>query len=324
MHSPIIRAAIFIIAVPLALFGMLPHVLGAPSTPAIEVASPSGKSVAIKQYGPFDEAERLVVSIRDSHGHSYPLISRPNPTGVINEDGVTFGWDGDQHLTIGWPNGGAAVAGADQVGDIKVSYRSYDPVLSNTRPMEMPHIPLQNSSVNFREEDGHHGNARYSTTGEPVPEIKCIIELNGVDGKFFSKVSAQFIGDGIGKSDDKYKSFGAVGVRVALEPLLDGSSPRKTLTSAEIAGVFPQNKLAAAPYQEAWSVYYRLFNKNEALKVFSEIKQGNTNLIIALNFGDKTINYEVSVPFSREISGKFNECSKKTNIYGSPFFLPLD
>jgi hypothetical protein len=327
MSKPIKPIAILIIiAVPLIFAGILLEASRTSVIPTTEVASPSGMATAIKKYGPSDDASWIDVGVRNERGlisHLFPLISESNPTGVINEDGVTFGWDGDQHLTIGWPHRAAGVTGPNQAGDVRVSYRSYDPVLSNTPSTEMTRISLKSTSINFREEDGQAGG-RYAATGKAIPEIKCIVELSGIDGSIFGRIRAEFIGDGLGSSADAGHSFGGAGIRITLEPLSDGTSPKETVTGAEISGVFPQNDLASAPHQGSFSVYYKSFTRDEALKIFSSIRQGNTNLIVALNFGDKVLNYDVPVPFNMEIAANFNECSQKTNIYGGPFLLPLD
>ncbi len=95
--------------------------------PAITIASPSASAVAIKQYDP--EYKKVDVNVLID-GRSHSLVSVPVPWGVIGDDGVTIGWNGEHQLTLGWPIGATPVSGPKSVGGIDVSYRVYNPDLS--------------------------------------------------------------------------------------------------------------------------------------------------------------------------------------------------
>ncbi len=241
---------------------------------------------------------------------------------ALGDDGITIGWTGEHHVTIGWPEGAKSIGGPSRVDDVDVDYRSYVPNITSQQKIKARELTLHDVSLTFSEVDAQNGNARYVATGKPVSLIECIVAIDGTDGQVFDQVTFQLIGHGIGRADDPYNSFGAVGIRVSVKPLPDGKSPALTLTQAEITGTFPQNDVNVAPGQDASSVSYRTFDTTEAQQIFTTIKKGSLDAKIALTFGQQILAYHLNLPTAKAVVKDFNACSAKTNIYGVPFFIP--
>jgi hypothetical protein len=149
----------FVLAVPAILLLALIMVVRSTlplSTPPITIRSPSTTAAVVKQYGPIDEAEQVNVNVLIG-GRSYSLLSIPNPSGVINGDGVTIGWNGEHRLTLGWPIGATPVSGPKSVDGIDVSYRAYNPDLSDVTAENTRKLPLHNASVTFRKSTRNGG-----------------------------------------------------------------------------------------------------------------------------------------------------------------------
>ena len=247
-------------------------------TATIVIPSPSGMTVIEKQYGPLDQAAYVSLSLKRRQGlirRSVSLLSIRNPSGAIGDDGITIGWTGEHHITIGWPQGAKPIGGPSRVDDVDVDYRSYVPDITSRQKINARELTLHNVSLIFSEVDAQNGSARYIATGKPVPLIECVVAINGTDGLVFDQLTFQIIGHGIGRADDPYRSFGAVGIKVSVKPLPDGKSPALTLTQAEIAGTFPRNDIDVAPGQAASSVSYRNFDTTEAEQIFTTIKKGS-------------------------------------------------
>ena len=296
-----------------------------PQSTSIVIPSPSGGTVIEKQYGPFDEAGYVSLRLKKQGGfirRSVLLLSGSNPSGVIGDDGITIGWTGERHVTIGWPQGVKSMVGPGRVGDVDVDYRSYVSDITSQEPVNARELTLRDISLNFSEVDARDGGARYTATGEPVPLIDCIVAINGTDGQVFDQVMFQVIGHGVGRVGDPYSSFGGVGVKISVKPLSNGKSPALTLTQGEIAGTFSRNDIDVAPAQDASSVSYRGFTTYEADQIFTAIKERNLNAKLSLTFGQQVLAYHLDLPTAKAVVNEFNACSAKTNIYGKPFFIP--
>ncbi|WP_147297838.1 hypothetical protein [Trinickia dinghuensis] len=61
-------------------------------------------------------------------------------------------------------------------------------------------------------------------------------------------------------------------------------------------------EITSAPGQEGGRmVNYRLLTVNEAQKVFSEVKKGRFDLLVALGLGEKVIRYNIAISVSSQI-----------------------
>ena len=283
--------------------------------PPLLVASPDGRAAVMKQYGPLDEAEyvelRVVVPWLIFHP-SYHLATLQNPTGVTREDGATVSWDGNGRLILGWPAGGIPVRGPTRIGDIQISYREYDPVLSHVSSADVINLALHDVTATFQEQHVLERNSRYVATGRQVEHIQCAIKVSGFDGSLFGRVTVEVGGTAVGSG---------IGLKVYASRLAPDLAPSQTLTQAEFEGVFPQNDLTSAPGQEDGAVAYRLFTVNEAKQVFAAIKDGRVDLLLALNFGDKVLHYSGKVSINRTAIDSFNACSARARFYYTPFVV---
>jgi hypothetical protein len=320
--KPILRGAatalvvvvIFLGAIAALLLGFVWWTLPAATAP-VTIPSPDGRAAVKKQYGPFDEAGYVDISVVSPglfFDNSHRLATLQNPTGVTNEDGATISWSGSHHVTVGWPVNGMPVQGPSNVDGIQISYRAYDPDLSHVSEQNVVSLPLHHVAVTFREAHVQDPHARYVASGRPVEHIQCIVRVSGFDGSVFDNVTAELGGTAVGSG---------IGLEVGVTPLPRGKSPQQTLTQAELADVFPQNDLTSAPGQEGGEVRYRLFTVNEAQQVFSAVKRGRFDLLVALNFGEKVIRYKVETSVSSQVINSFNACSAKTSFYGIPFVV---
>jgi hypothetical protein len=295
-----------------------------PSAPqTVMVWSPSHSAGVIKTY--HNESPSVTVGLlraAQSVAEARSLFSLPAKE-VWGEEGATVGWEGERHLTFGWPSGMTPIQGPTRVGDIEISYLSYDPILAHSPQEDRRKIQLRDVTAAFEEQEGHWGAARYAENGEPVPETKCIIEINGVDGIVFDKVTVRFTGNGIGRPGDRWKSYGAISVDVVLKTSINLEQPAQTPTQMQVGSVVPMQASTSAPNQDTWKVGYGGYSKSEALKLFSEINAGKIEVLVALNFGSKTLNYVIDDRIIRnDMIERFNACSARTNVYGTPFSLP--
>jgi hypothetical protein len=312
----------------IALFSFMAMVIAHTTQPLpILVPSPSSNAVVVKQYD-FGSGDMDVLNLdieRNDGGspHSQRIVTMSN-FGVMNQDGIVVGWQGDHQMTVGWPIGKKIVTGPDRIGDINIDYTQFDPNLGNVSEKDIRRLELHDTSVRFKEVDSDSG-ATYAATHKPVPAIDCVVEITGRDGEAFDRVAVEIIGHGIGRAGDPYASFGMVGIKYDVTPLPDNRSPSLTITQAQIANVLPgAGWRTDAPTQGEWSIYYHHYNPNEVIPIFSEIAGGHLNFKLGLDFGQQTIRYNSSIEFERSIINEFNSCSAKTNIYGRPFSLPSD
>ncbi|MEA2897439.1 MAG: hypothetical protein QOJ84_3054 [Bradyrhizobium sp.] len=315
----IFLAVIILIAAGL---GALVYLLFSPSQKTLIVWSPARTAGVIKTY--LNESDLVTVGLlraTQSVAEARSLFSLPAKE-VWGEEGATVGWEGERHLTFGWPSGMRPIQGPTRVGDIKISYLSYDPILAHSPQENRRKIQLRDVTAAFDEQEGR-GAARYAESGEPVPETKCIIEINGVDSVVFDKITVRFTGNGRGRPSDRWKSYGAVSVDVAFKTSTNLAQPAQTPTQMQVGSVVPMQASTSAPNQDTWKVGYGGYSKSEALKLFSEINAGKIEVLVALNFGSQILNYVIDGRIiGNDIIERFNICSAKTNVYGTPFFLP--
>lgn len=293
---------------------------------SFSVASPSGTATIVKQYNGDEQITYDLQLITSRGGNSSSTqILPPQSVEWIGSDGITFGWENDRHLTIGWPNGFQAIHGQEHVGDIDITYRSYEPDIDLLASNNIHKLHLHNTTVSFKESDLQHGQARYAATNEPVPNIKCIVEISGLDGEAFEGVIVQIIGNGIGRSGDKYPSPGLVGVSYTFAKAV-GQYASLTPTQAKLSSIYPHvpdevytpMKRTVIPQQTNRTLYYKQYKQSEALNLFSQLKKGKLAMKVGLNFGQEILNYEADVNLGKDVIDKFNACSAKTNIYSSP------
>lgn len=290
------------------------------------VSSPSGAATIVKQYNG-EEQRTYDLQLKTSRGGKISSTQIIPPQDVFwdkDPDGIIFGWKNDRHLTVAWPNGFKSIHGQEHVGDIDINYQSYEPDIDLNTTGNLHNLRLHNTSVSFNESDLPYGKARYATTNEPVPNIKCIIEINGADGEAFEGVTVQIIGDGIGRPSDKYPNLGMVGVKYIFTKAV-GQYASLTPTQAKLGSVYPHFPYASIPpvktvipVQTDRSLYYHSYSPSEALYLFSSLQKGKLAMKVGLNFGQEIISYEADVNLSKDIIDRFNACSAKTNFYRSP------
>ncbi len=310
----LIAVVVFLSAIAALFLGIVWWTMPAASAP-VTIPSPDGRAAVKKQYGPFDEAGYVDISVVSPglfFDHSHRLATIQNATGVTNEDGATIAWNDNHHVTVGWPLSGRPVQGPTDVDDIQISYRRYDPDLSHVSEQNLVSLPLHRVAVTFREEHIKDVNQRHETSGLPVGHLQCIVKVTGEDGSVFEGVTAEFGGTAVGSG---------IGLKIAVTPRAQNHSPQPTLTQAELGGVFPKNDLTSAPGQEGGALSYRLFTTNEAHQVFSAMRSGRFDLLIGLNFGEKVIRYRIETSVGRQVIRSFNDCSARTRFYGVPFLV---
>jgi hypothetical protein len=301
-----------------------------PPSRSYSVSSPSGAATIVKQYNG-EEQMTYDLQLKTSRGGKTSSTQIIPPQDVLWEkgpDGIIFGWGNDHDLTIAWPTGFQPIHGQEHVGDIDINYKSYEPDIDLISTSNSHNLRLHDTTVSFKEADLTYGEARYTATNEPVPNFKCIIEINGTDGEAFEGVTIQLIGDGIGRPDDKYPSFGMVGVKYIFKKVV-GQFASLTPTQAKLNSVYPHFTYASIPPVKAvipeqtdLSLYYRSYSPSEALDLFSWLQKGKLAVKVGLNFGQEIINYDADVNLSKDVIDKFNACSAKTNIYPTPFHVP--
>jgi hypothetical protein len=315
----IFSAVIILIAA--GLFAMA-YLLFSPEQKTLIVWSPSRSAGVIKTYR--NESDVVTVGFlraTQAVAEARSLFSL-RAREVWGEEGATVGWEGEKHLTFGWPSGMTLIQGPTRLDDIEISYLLYDPILARSPQENRRKIQLRDVTATFDEQVGR-GAARYAKGGEPVPETKCVIEINGVDGVIFDKITIRFTGNGRGRPSDYWKSYGAVSVDVALEALTNPTQPAQTPTQMQVGSVVPMQASTSAPNQDTWKVGYGGYSKSEALKLFSEINSGKIEVLVALNFGSQFLNYMIDDRIiGNDVIERFNACSAKTNVYGTPFLLP--
>ncbi|MEO8332125.1 MAG: hypothetical protein ABI479_06800 [Gallionella sp.] len=289
------------------------------------VPSPSGaSSIARHVHG----LEQLTYNLQLNTSHGGDSTSTqnllPHDVDLTGSDAAIFAWDGDNHLTVGWPDGFKPIHGLKRVGDIDISYRSYEPDIDRISSHNLHNLRLHNTTVSFKELDLQDDNARYVATNEPVPNIKCIVEISGLDGEAYEGVSVQIIGNGIGRAGDKYPSLGMVSVDFIFKKAVSQYASL-TPTQAKLSSIYPHfpydshpPATTVIPTQTKQSLSYPSFGLSDALNIFDLLQKGKLEMKVGLNFGQEILYYEADVNLSRDIIDKFNACSAKTNIYYSP------
>lgn len=281
------------------------------SRPLVFVPSPNGDVVAAKSYD--DTAEFYNLSIifpKILLFHTKNILSAEDHQRVFGADGAMFSWPDDKHLIIGWPSEHERVKGPNNINNVHISYITYQPDLDQEHPKERYQKQLQNISYQFEE------------TGKDPQNKRCIIHITGKDGEYYDHVAINFIGIGTDTPSNPYHGFGAIRLKFILSPLPHSKLSSLTLTQAKFATVFPQDEKTALPLQDGLSLDYGTYNRNEALKIFSYMKQGHFDIKLGQNFGQRHIDYKFLGKINPSIIDKFNICSSKTTIYGAPFSLP--
>lgn len=315
----------WMILIAVAIFGC-----GADSSPQIysSVRSPSGQSIATKQYKGEEQVswDVLVVTQEVSGAHPVAVLRDQPLKFTYGSDGVVMGWDGDHHLIIGWPRGQQPVAGPTEVNDVQISYQMFDPDLDIAQSFLKKDILLQNTTVDFREINSETG-AKYTSTGKPVPHIQCVVKVRGMDPDTTAGVNVEIVGDGMGRSGDPYPSFGMVNVIFSLTENPGSHSGQSTLTQGKFGSIFPSFEPNRSPKQSDSSLLYQHYQMPEALRIFANIRSGKVTVKLSSDFGKTASNYHLVLPNDSTASkaiDDFNKCVATTNLYDGGFRVPTN
>ena len=311
----------FVVLAALVAFGC-----GADESPHIysSVRSPSGHSTAIKQYKGSEQAlwDVLVIKHEASGDHTMAIRQDQSLKGVWGSDGVVLGWDGDNHLIIGWPSHQNPVTGPAKVGDIALTYQSFAPDLDRAEHRVSMETAVSDGKIDFERVETASG-ARYATTGLPVPHIKCVVRIRGTDSSTSDNIVVEVIGDGMGRASDPYASFGMVNVTFTMKGPDDSKHP--TLTQAKFGSIYPSFQPDRSPQQSDSSLLYPQYQATETLKLFADIRSGSVAIKLSPDFGQSVTTYEISLPVGSELAhviDEFDKCLATTNIYGGGFHVP--
>lgn len=288
--------------------------------PVASIPAPSKTTFATKSYSPIEAADPYFLKIVTPTG-SMPILTAENPSGVIDRDGAILAWNDERHLVIGWPTAEQKVEGPRQVGNIQVNYILYEPDLDQEHPQLSHRKTLHNASYSFEE-------TPWESRGERKYDLKkCIIHMSANDGKFYDRITIDYVGTGTGIPSEPYHGAGGIGIKLGLSRLQNGQSPPLTLTQAKFDTVYPTIETTAlrksSPRQGDLSLLYNnKYSQDEAIKIVSLMRQGKLDIKIGLGFGQRHIVYTGMGKIDQNIIDQFNTCSSKTNIYGNGFALP--
>jgi hypothetical protein len=286
-----------------------------------EIRSPSGSFTVTKQEKGEEDISWDIFLIKHlgGHDHKTPVLTDQRIDGsnaIYGSDGVVMAWDSDHHLTIGWPDV-PPVNGPKRVEDVDVSYRSFESDPDKVKASRSETASLDNAVVGFREIDGTFGSAIYQATGKPVPEIQCVIDISATDASG-TTVGAQIIGDGIGRSDDPYPSYGGIKVRFIRVRRGENSAVTQAKWGSRLS-----EKPGRFVLQSNGALKYATFPTSDALAFAEDIQSRSLTLKFVLGFDQYFASYKLNIPGDVSNAFKqFNDCVSKTNVYRN-FQLPV-
>ena len=288
-------------------------------TVSFTVPSPDGTAAIVKTYTeePFGNIKLVEGGIL---GRAYPLTTISSPI-EVNSDGIIVSWEGKREIALASPRGEDRVSGPSDVGGVRVRYKSYDPDLSSSPAGRFADSELREPSITFRRETRDFGIARHKDTGQRVPEIDCILDVSGLDPRNSERINAQIVGRGIGRSNDADVSpeYGGVDLKVIINALGSGTPVERTLTQAQLAGVFPQSNRTGAPGQDGGALVYQGYTSAEARRMILAVTGGRFELLLTQGFDHEIRRYQIVASLNDEVLRQFNACTAETHVYGVPF-----
>lgn len=274
-----------------------------------EIPSPSGIAVLSKQYipdGPWIYRLLTKIDAQTVNPVRTNLLSGHYPGGIRGADGLVAGWQGNNHLTIGWPVGEPIIRGPSRVGFVEIAYISYIPDLSTTM-YGVTQVILRDVEYKVQEiEDGFHNT-------------ECVIHVTAADGVYFEKISMDVVGNGVGtKRVEGLESAGSISIKFSLSSLVGGRSPSLTPTQAKLSDITPfssQKVLPPGPIQDGMSLDYSWFQISDTRRIFNVLRTGQYNIFFNLTFGELKIVYLVHDPIDAVAAAAYQRCEARTNIF---------
>jgi len=274
-----------------------------------EIPSPSGISVLSKQYipnGPWIYRLLTKIDAQTTNSVRTDLLSGHYPGGIRGSDGLVAGWQGDKHLTIGWPVGEPLISGPSRVGFVEIAYISYALELLTTMD-GVAQVTLRDVEYKVQEiEDGFHNT-------------ECVIHITATDGVYFDNVLMDVVGNGVGtKRVEGLGSAGSISIKFSLTSLVGRRSPSLTPTQAKLSDITPfssQSFFSHGPIQDGMSLDYSMFLSGDASKIFNVLRTGQYNIFFNLTFGELKIAYLVHDPIDAVAAAAYQKCEARTNIF---------
>ncbi len=279
------------------------------------IPSPSGALVAQKRYRRDTVYELSVTGIPHTDPpHTVSILQGPNTRKVIRGDGVIVGWDGDNHLIVGWPEawptGLPTVPGPSKIADLNITYLKYkeDPFKGLLQDSEA--IAL--TGVRYRFEE----------LRESSSYAHCVIHILGVDGRVFANVALDIDVHGILGHKTPPADYGLANFDFKLTPLPNGLSPRLTPTQAKLDDIFPDfsppSFFGGTPRQNGETLSYGPFVRDDVAAAFRLLRAGHYKLYFALTFGKQDLLYSVDTPIPKEVGERYESCEAANDIFRQP------
>ena len=274
-----------------------------------EIPSPSAVAVLSKQYipnGPWIYRLLTKTDAQTANPVTTDLLTGHYPGGQRGADGLVAGWQGDNHLTIGWPTGQPIMRGPSHVGVVDIAYISYVPDIPITVE-GVNQITLRDAEYKVQEiEFGSHNT-------------NCVIHMTATDGVYFDNVSMDVVGHGVGtKRIEGLGSAGSISIKFSLTNLPGRRSPPLTPTQAKLSNITPfitQTFSLPGPIQDGISLDYSWFRTSDTPKIFGVLRTGQYNISLNLTFGELQIAYLVHNPIDAAAAAAYQKCEARTNIF---------